>query len=203
MNDFDARAQSWDNNPMHWDRSEAIATRLLQMVPVNPTMNALEFGAGTGILSSMLSPFFSTITMVDQSIEMVRMMQQKVQDRKYSNLIPLHLDVEQDSLDTQYDLVFSQMVFHHLHDIHSTIHKLREILLPGGYLAIADLYPEDGSFHGPEFKGHHGFEPDELGDWLKSNGFSSVDTKPCFTVHKIIGDTPRKFPMFLMVAQKQ
>jgi ubiquinone/menaquinone biosynthesis C-methylase UbiE len=90
MNDFDARAQSWDSNPMHWERSEAIATRLLQMVPVNPTMNALEFGAGTGILSSMLSPFFSTITMVDQSIEMVRMMQQKVQDRKFSKSLPLH-----------------------------------------------------------------------------------------------------------------
>ena len=32
------------------------------------------------------------------------------------------------------------------------------MLVPGGYLGIADLEREDGSFHGADFDGHHGFE---------------------------------------------
>ncbi len=50
MNPFDARARDWDNNPLHWERSEVIASEMLKRIPVSPHFTALEFGAGTGIL---------------------------------------------------------------------------------------------------------------------------------------------------------
>ncbi len=31
------------------------------------------------------------------------------------------------------------------------LEKFHDLLNPSGYLAIADLYPEDGSFHGLSF----------------------------------------------------
>lgn len=49
MNQFNNRAQNWDNNPVYWERSEAIAKGLLDMIPVNKGMKALEYGAGTGL----------------------------------------------------------------------------------------------------------------------------------------------------------
>ena len=48
MNEFDIKAVSWDQNPMHWDRSAAIVNELLKQVNVNKEMTALEYGAGTG-----------------------------------------------------------------------------------------------------------------------------------------------------------
>jgi hypothetical protein len=41
------------------------------------------------------------------------------------------------------------------------------LLKPGGHLAIADLYTEDGSFHGDGFHGHKGFDPAILAAMLE------------------------------------
>jgi hypothetical protein len=35
MNEFDIKAAEWDTNPMHWDRSEAIAKEILNRIPLN------------------------------------------------------------------------------------------------------------------------------------------------------------------------
>ena len=50
------------------------------------------------------------------------------------------------------------MVLHHVTDIENIIRKFHNLLNPDGHLAIADLYTEDGSFHGKEFTGHKGFD---------------------------------------------
>ena len=58
-----------------------------------------------------------------------------------------------------FDLIYTLMVLHHVGDVETIIRKFRGLLNPGGYLAIADLYSEDGSFHGEGFSGHMGFDP--------------------------------------------
>jgi 16S rRNA A1518/A1519 N6-dimethyltransferase RsmA/KsgA/DIM1 with predicted DNA glycosylase/AP lyase activity len=49
MNEFDIKAAEWDNNPMHWERSEAIVNEIIKLIPLSNKMTALEYGAGTGI----------------------------------------------------------------------------------------------------------------------------------------------------------
>ena len=61
------------------------------------------------------------------------------------------------------------MVLHHVNDIEKIIGKFYRLLNPGGYLAIADLYEEDGSFHGDGFTGHKGFNMDSLSGILRKN----------------------------------
>jgi hypothetical protein len=51
MDSFDKRAREWDQDKMHHDRSAAIANELVKKLPMNASMSALEYGAGTGILS--------------------------------------------------------------------------------------------------------------------------------------------------------
>ena len=117
MSEFDNRASGWDNDPVHWERSRAIAKELLEMIPVKPGMQALEYGAGTGILSFLLSEKFSEITLMDNSVEMVKVMHEKVIKNKVSNLNPLYFDLEHsDYNDRKFDCVFSQMVLHHVTD---------------------------------------------------------------------------------------
>ena len=72
MNEFDSKAREWDMNQMHWERSEAVAQQLIEMVPLSKKMKALEFGAGTGILSFLLHDHLSEIVLMDNSKEMVK-----------------------------------------------------------------------------------------------------------------------------------
>lgn len=69
--------------------------------------------------------------------------------------------------------------------------------------AIADLYPEDGSFHGEGFKGHLGFNVDKLSAILAKNQFINISYKPCFVINKKISDTEtRQFDVFLLISNK-
>lgn len=51
---FNTVAKEWDKDKMHQERSMAIATALQQMIPLQKNWKALEYGAGTGLLSFIL-----------------------------------------------------------------------------------------------------------------------------------------------------
>ena len=71
MSEFDARAREWDKDKMHMDRSVAISAGIENMVPINPHMKALEYGAGTGLLSFILKDRFSEITLMPTTIDVL------------------------------------------------------------------------------------------------------------------------------------
>lgn len=199
MSEFDARAREWDNDKMHTERSVAIATELEKMIPINPSMKALEYGAGTGILSFLLKDRFSEITLMDNSQEMIKVCVEKTKFYNTSHIVPLWFDLEHKKFDVKFDIIYNQMVLHHVNDYESIINTFYSMLNPDGYLAIADLYPEDGSFHGIEVKVHLGFDPENLAEILKHTGFKNIEYKTCFEVKR---DSGVKYPVFLLVAQK-
>jgi tRNA (cmo5U34)-methyltransferase len=203
MSHFDASAREWDSNPGHWERSEAIAKAILEEVPLQPEMKALEFGAGTGILSFLLESQFSEITLMDSSGEMVKVMHEKVARTGLNHLKPLFFDLEADDFtDCTFDCIYTQMAMHHVGDIEKVVNRFYRLLDSGGWLAIADLYKEEGSFHGDGFTGHMGFEPEQLQNTLEKAGFGHVTTRPCFVLRKMINTNWQEFPVFLMTAQK-
>lgn len=200
MSEFDARAREWDKNPMHWERSEEIAKAFLKMVPVKPEMKALEYGAGTGILSFLLAEKFSEITLMDNSTQMVQVMSEKVHKSEFKHFNPILFDLESSSYDgSNFDCILSQMVLHHVGDVPNILQKFYSMLNFGGYLAIADLYTEDGSFHGPGVNVHLGFDPENLKEILLSNGFTDIRYQTCFEVKR---ENDKTFPIFLIVARK-
>ena len=203
MSDFDSMARSWDANPMHLERSKQVALKMVELLPLSGEMSALEFGAGTGILSFLLSEKLHHITMMDSSVEMVKVMDDKVHSRAISNLLPVCYNLEKERSNAKYDLIFNQMVLHHIEDIQAIFEQFYTMLLPGGFLAIADLFPEDGSFHGIGFDGHLGFDPEKLKDQLLAKGFTRIQYEKCFTVER---DNPegavKSYPIFLLIASK-
>jgi len=77
------------------------------------------------------------------------------------------------------------------------------LLNRGGFLAIADLYEEDGSFHGEGFSGHKGFNMDALSAVLRKNSFSEISHKTCFVIDRKLTETlSKQFGVFLMTARK-
>jgi tRNA (cmo5U34)-methyltransferase len=202
MNEFDLKAAEWDKNPMHWDRSEAIANELKKIIPLKKEMTAMEYGAGTGITSFLLKDHLKEIILMDNSREMVKVMNEKIGEKNVTNLKALFFDLEEtDYTGGKFDLIFTQMVLHHVTDVESIITRFGRLLNKGGYLAIADLHVEDGSFHGEGFVGHRGFNPDKLSDLLTKIGFTNISNRTCFTIDRKISDTEsKKFDVFLLIA---
>jgi len=204
MNEFDLKAAEWDNNPIHWDRSRAIVEEMIKCIPLNKEMTALEYGAGTGIASFLLKDYLKEITLMDNSFEMVKVINQKIKATDAKNLRALNFDLENTDYSVgKFDLIFTQMVLHHVADIENILMRFSKLLNPGGYLAIADLYPEDGSFHGEGFPGHRGFDVGILSNQIRKLGFNNVSHQQCFIINKRISDIITKpFAVFLMIANR-
>ncbi len=202
--EFDSKAPDWDKNPMHWDRSVAITDQIKQLIPLNTQMTALEFGAGTGIASFLLKDHLKEITLMDSSSEMIKVMNEKIRASGVKNLKTFDCDLEQQEYKGEmFDLIFTQMVLHHVGDIRNIIDKFHDLLNPGGYLAIADLYPEDGSFHGPDFTGHKGFDTGALSNLISKQGFLNISHRKCFVIErKTAEDKTQLYEVFLLTAQR-
>jgi len=203
MSEFDSRAGDWDKNQIHVKRSEAIATELVKRVPITNNMIGLEYGAGTGLLSFILKDRLAEILLMDNSQEMINVTESKIAVSGYLNMKALKIDLEKEDFEGQFDIVYNQMVLHHVVNIDLIISKFNSLIKPGGYLVIADLYLEDGSFHDQAFNGHLGFDVDLLKQQLENHAFKNVEVKPCYTIQRENEKGELKeYPIFLMIANK-
>jgi ubiquinone/menaquinone biosynthesis C-methylase UbiE len=203
MSEFDDRARDWDKNQRYIDRSEAVAKAMLQMIPFNKNMKALEYGSGTALLSFALKDKFEEIVLMDNSQEMTAVTAEKIADQNIKNMKPLFFDLEHQDYSGSFDIIYNQMVMHHVTDVDSVLSKFYSLLNPGGFLAIADLYAEDGSFHGEGFTGHLGFDVDHLSGKLKAIGFTNIEHRQCYSIEKT--DEAGKiieYPIFLLTTIK-
>ena len=202
MSEFDQKAQDWDKNKMHLERTMAVAGQLKKLIPDKPGVKALEFGAGTGLLSFYLKERFSEITLMDNSREMLKIAVQKMDTGDHSKFKTMFLNLEMEEYSGNlFDIVYSQMVLHHVRDIDAIIRKFYHLLNPEGTLAIADLYEEDGSFHDDNMDVHKGFDPEKLFAILLQQGFHDIQIAPCFVIRKEVSvEIIKEYPVFLMTA---
>jgi tRNA (cmo5U34)-methyltransferase len=156
------------------------------------------------VLSFLLKDRFSEITLMDSSREMLKKAEEKIEDSdrlKFKTLF-LNLEIEEFSGDP-FDIIYSQMVLHHIKDTSAIFRKFHNLLKPGGILAIADLYLEDGSFHDGDMNVHRGFDPEKLTAIVNQQGFINPAFIPCFVIRKeISADKTKEYPVFLMTALK-
>lgn len=203
MNEFDLKATGWDKNNVHIERAQVIANRLKEIIPLHSRMKAMEFGAGTGLLSFILKDLFESVTLIDNSDEMLRICNEKISASKSDNIHSLKVDLETEDINDRFDIIYSQMAFHHIGDINKMVAKFYNLLNNGGLLAVADLFPEDGSFHGGGFNGHKGFDPGWLENKMKETGFKNVTYTTPFIQKRAEPDgTVKEYPVFLMIAKK-
>lgn len=203
MNEFDIKAGTWDDDPMKLKRAEAVASGIMEIIPPQADITVLEFGAGTGLTSFILKNHVKEITMMDNSTEMVRIANEKIIASGSANLKAIQFDLEKEEwTGEKFDIILTQMVLHHIPDYMGIIRKFRDMLNPGAYIAVADLYTEDGSFHGDDFRGHKGFDIEKLSSEIRLLNFEIIHTGTCFSIRKETKDNEMKqFDLFLMIAK--
>lgn len=201
MSEFDIKAAEWDLNPMHLERSVAVAEELKSKVTLTREMRLMEFGAGTGNTGFLLLDNVKEVVLVDNSQEMVRVANEKIESRKAKNIKALHADLETtDPPIGSFDIIVTQLVLHHISDVGGIIKKFNKLLNKRGYLAIADLYKENGSFHGDGFSVHNGFDTKDLSAIISEAGFKVETISKCFTIKRDNGTEIRDFDVFLLIA---
>ena len=203
--EFDVKAKDWDQDPEHINRSKVIAKAIREEVPFDPSFTAMEFGCGTGLISFALRDHFLKITLVDSSQGMLNVVREKISDGGITNMIPLNVDLMQaeDIKAGPFSVIFSSLVLHHIDDIGKVFKIWHSLLEEKGYLCVADIDSENGSFHGHNFKGHNGFDRKWLEQVALSNGFSDVKFRTVYEITKTGADGKKcSYPVFMMVCRK-
>ena len=203
---FDKQAQDWDNDPKKNERAFTFAKEINNFIQPNKKLNAFEFGCGTGLLSYHLKDSFKTITLADNSEGMIKVLREKIEKGNIINFKPLLIDLLEDGIIVnEYDVIYTLMTLHHIPNINKILKIFNSILNTSGYLCIADLVREDGSFHSnnTNFNGHNGFDRNELSIILSNNGFKVEYYKICFEIERELDNKIKKYPLFLMICKKQ
>lgn len=204
MTNFDERAKDWDSDPKKVERAYVVADAIGNEIPLSKDMKALEYGCGTGLLSFALQSDLGQITLADTSQGMLDVLREKIDASGVTNMYPLRLDLATDSLPVErYHLTYSLMTLHHISDTKVILNKFHDLLEPNGYLLVADLDKEDGSFHTDGTTDvHQGFARGDLQQQVEAAGFGNVTFSTVYEIKKKIDDKEKTFPVFLMCAQK-
>jgi 2-polyprenyl-3-methyl-5-hydroxy-6-metoxy-1,4-benzoquinol methylase len=203
--DFDSAAATWDENPARVKLAHDVARAIRDTIHLAPTMDVLDFGCGTGLLTLGLQPYVNSITGVDSSPGMLEILEKKISATGVTNVKTAFFDPDNAArLAGEYDLIVSSMTFHHLPKTRDMLGLLGTHIRPGGRLAIADLDCDGGRFHDSnEGVFHFGFERALLKKEMEDAGFSNIRNRTAAIMHK---SSPvcleRSFTIFLMTAGK-
>lgn len=197
QDNFKDKAGIWDKGSNRVNGAKTIANAIRKRVPLNKTMKLIDFGVGTGLLGFEILPDVSSMTGIDTSKTMLEKLQEKNTSELY--IKPLEQDIVQNPLNEIFNGVISSMTLHHVENIKLFFQTLYKNLSQDGFIAIADLETEDGSFHSSnEGVFHFGFNKKELCDTVASCGFKDINFETINTINK----PQRDFKVFLLTAKK-
>lgn len=196
---FDVAAGSWDEEPRRVKLAGEIATAIGSKLNLSTDWNALDMGCGTGLVTLALAPHLGSVIGVDSSCAMLGKLSEKIKASGIVNVKTALRDLSAGEIpDGKFHLIISAMTLHHIQDPAALLSSLTSRLYPGGWIALADLEAEDGSFHeDPTGVFHYGFSRTELTSLLDHSGFVSISIIEATAIQK--GD--RSYPVFLALAQ--
>jgi 2-polyprenyl-3-methyl-5-hydroxy-6-metoxy-1,4-benzoquinol methylase len=204
--DFDREAAAWDDNPARVKLAKDIAHAISKQIVLTPEMDVMDFGCGTGLLSTELYPYVRSVTGVDSSQGMLDIFNRKIAKLKMDKAKAVLIDLEKGgTLTGSYDLVLCNMTLHHVKEIAPLFDCFRAITAPGGYLCLADLDLDGGQFHRDNAGVFHfGFDRVALRGFIIEAGFDNVrDTDAAEVVKPAQNGEMKRFTVFLMIGQKR
>jgi ubiquinone/menaquinone biosynthesis C-methylase UbiE len=204
MNEFDIKALTWDDNPLFIERSKHIADKIREHVSLTKEMEGFEYGCGTGLISFNLIQYLKSITLADSSDGMLAVLIDKIHKHGVTTMDVLKTDLIVDKIpENKFDIIYTALTLHHIADVETILKKFYTMLKNSAFLSIADLDTEDGSFHGPDFKGHLGFDRDEMKKLFESAGFKNIKVETCYEIKRVNEQNQNlSYPVFLMTGEK-
>ena len=142
---WDKRARSYSQKPVPdqevYEKKLALTRTLL-----NPEMEVLEIGCGTGTTALFHSPFVKHITATDYSSEMISIAKEKATQKAITNV-----DFQVESIeamnypDKTFDMVMAHSILHLLPDPETTLRTIYDALKPGGHFVSSTVCIKDFS----------------------------------------------------------
>ncbi len=204
---FKDKAANWDEQPRRVELASAVAGAIVDGLPLNKDMRALDYGCGTGLVTLLVAEEVGSVLGVDISAEMLGQLDKKVAAGAATNVSTLCADilVDEEEIEGEFDLIFSAMALHHVNGVKRVLKVFHDKMKPGGMVALADLDLEDGSFHGGrEGIAHAGFDRNEVVEMLEHSGFVQAEAATAHTISKPDSEGKmRDYTVFLIIAKKR
>jgi len=195
---FKDRAEIWDKGSTRVQGALRIADAIEKKITLTKEMEVLDFGVGTGLLGFVIAKSIKQVYGVDTSSKMIEKLQEK-------NTPSLHVetycqDIVKNPIDKIFDGLVSSMTLHHIENLKDFFTTIYKNIKSGGFIAIADLESEDGTFHSDNAGVFHfGFDGERLKEIVSSCGFLHVEIQNINTINKPHQD----FGIFLLTAKKE
>ncbi|KAF9891624.1 hypothetical protein FE257_003635 [Aspergillus nanangensis] len=224
---FNAEAANWDNNPsvqeatqMAFQTLQPTITALADQkrAATGASLDVLEVGCGTGLLTLRVAPLVKEIVAVDTAAGMIEMLTAKTRQpnapRNIRPICQLLEDAEDPVLPPaaaaatsddanpsssssprrKFDLILSHLTMHHVPDLRPFLQTLLACLTPGGRVALTDFEdfgPEAIRFHPPtklEGVERHGIPRGWIEELMTEVGFVEVRVWVGWTQDKNVED---------------
>ncbi len=196
---FDAAAKEWDKSHTRVNMATKITSQIIKNIPLQTEHTVMDFGCGTGLVGLNIAPLVGKLVGADLSSGMLENFKTKAAEQGLTNVETIQLDPTPNFQNKKFDAIVSAMTIHHIKDPHTVFAAFRDALNDGGYIGIADLAQEDGTFHENNTGVYHfGFTPEEFASFFTQNGFE----KPQITVAHTIEKPNGNFDILFCYAKK-
>jgi 2-polyprenyl-3-methyl-5-hydroxy-6-metoxy-1,4-benzoquinol methylase len=192
---FKDKAKNWDNKSN--TNTKTISEAILERFALHSEMELIDFGAGTGLLGFEIARHVKKVYGVDTSFSMLEALRAK--NTLELSIEPIHQDIIINPLERSFDGLISSMTLHHIEDLKRFFSTIFTNIDDDGFIAIADLELEDGSFHSDNTGVfHYGFNTDMLCEIAQRCGFRDIECNQVNTIKK----PHQEYGVFLLTATK-
>jgi len=194
---FKDKAENWDKGTVQKSTPLAIAEAIRENFSLTKEIEIMDFGVGTGLLGFEIAKDVKKVFGVDMSPSMLAKLREK--NTPQLSIEAVEKDIIKEPLTDVFDGIISSMTLHHVEDLQGFFQSIYKNLHDGGFIAIADLEKEDGTFHSDNTGVYHfGFEKEALCKIAEASGFRDVHWTNVTTIEK----PHNSFGVFLLTARR-
>jgi trans-aconitate methyltransferase len=168
----DYKSARWFSSPeakLDYDQTRAVLVKGLGSATFQ---DVLEIGPGDGVWTDLIIPKAQTLTLLDQSIEMLNRAKDRLKDMP--NISFVHSDFLTYAPEQSFDLVFAIRCFEYLEDKDVALKQFSALVKSGGMLVIVTKNPDHATMkHVQQRELHTGqVSQEEMKALLEKAGFS-------------------------------
>jgi excisionase family DNA binding protein len=187
---------------------DALREIIFSQIKIEKEDTVADIGAGTGYLTLELAKKAAQVFAVDNSSQMLSIAREEAGKAGITNIRFLEGNAEKLPLEPgTVDLVYANMLLHHVNDPLQVFKEMYRILKPGGMVMVTDIVEHEHTWLRQEKSDLWlGFSKDDLWEWIKEAGFENIQVKEagcdCCTGTNDNRKTV-KIPTLLAIGQKK